>query len=53
MRGETRAVDMKDALDLVRALWMFIEDVGPDDPERTDRFFALRQRVREFYEVAS
>jgi hypothetical protein len=34
---------------LIRDLWNFIENVTDDDPERTDKFFALRERVREFY----
>jgi hypothetical protein len=35
---------------LIRDLWRFIEDVSEDDPERTDKFFALRERVRNFHE---
>jgi len=34
---------------LISDLWKFIEDVPEDDPERTDKFFALRERVRQFY----
>lgn len=34
---------------LIRDLWNFIENVSDDDPERTDKFCALRERVREFY----
>lgn len=30
----------------LKACWDFIENVTDDDPERTDRFFALRERVR-------
>jgi hypothetical protein len=29
----------------VEALWWFIENVGPDDPSRTDIFFELRANV--------
>jgi hypothetical protein len=36
---------------LIRDLWSFIENVSEDDPERTDRFFALRERVRDFCET--
>lgn len=32
---------------LVRDLWWFIENVTDDTPDRNDRFFALRGRVRE------
>jgi hypothetical protein len=38
-----------DASQLIRDLWSFIENVTADDPERTYKFFALRERVREFY----
>lgn len=33
-------------LETLKACWDFIENVTDDDPERTDRFFALRERVR-------
>lgn len=33
-------------LDTLRACWDFIENVTNDDPERSDKFFALRERVR-------
>lgn len=36
---------------LVEALWWFIENVAVDDPERTDHFFALRERYRNEYQV--
>lgn len=36
--------------ELVNDLWWFIENVTDEDPERTDKFFALRERVRNFYE---
>ena len=38
-----------DESQLIRDLWYFIENVTDDDPERTDKFFALRERVRTFY----
>lgn len=31
---------------LVRDLWWFIENVNDETPDRTERFFALRARVR-------
>jgi len=34
------------ALEALRAAWSFIEDVTEDDPERTNKFFALRAQVR-------
>jgi hypothetical protein len=34
---------IKDAEELITALWLFIEDEGS-----TDEFFALRERVRNF-----
>lgn len=58
-RGGTRAIEaltaaaarrLADELNggLVRDLWRFIEDSGSlASNERTDRFFALRERVRE------
>jgi hypothetical protein len=49
-RPKTRMSLRLEANQLVRALWRFIEDVTEDDPARTDKFFALRFRVREFYE---
>jgi hypothetical protein len=33
-------------LEVLRAAWSFIEDVTDDDPERTNKFFALRAQVR-------
>lgn len=35
-----------ESLGLVKACWDFIENVTDEDPERNDRFFALRERVR-------
>jgi hypothetical protein len=37
------------ALEVLRAAWSFIEDVTDDDPERTDKFFALREQVRNLF----
>ncbi|MEI6208442.1 MAG: hypothetical protein WCP20_16820 [Desulfuromonadales bacterium] len=34
------------ATEVLRAAWSFIEDVAEDDPERTNKFFALRAQVR-------
>ena len=34
------------ALETLRAAWSFIEDVTDDDPERSEKFFALRAQVR-------
>ncbi len=34
------------ALAVLKASWDFIENVTDEDPERTDKFFALRERVR-------
>lgn len=36
-------IDTRRAL---HACWWFIENVGPDDPARTDIFFELREMVR-------
>lgn len=33
-------------LRLIQDLWHFIENVTDEDPERHDKFFALRERVR-------
>lgn len=38
-----------DVSQFVRDLWNFIENVTDEDCERTNKFFALRERVREFY----
>ena len=35
-----------EALQVLKACWDFIENVTDEDPERTDKFFALRERVR-------
>ena len=34
------------ALAVLKACWDFIENVTDEDPARTDKFFALRERVR-------
>jgi hypothetical protein len=34
---------------LIRDLWDFIESVTDENPARTDKFFALRERVRNHY----
>jgi hypothetical protein len=36
----------QDARELALDLWWFIENVTDNDPTRTERFFALRERVR-------
>jgi len=36
-------------IDVLRAAWSFIEDVTDDDPERTNKFFALRAQVRSVF----
>ena len=41
------AITRSSAGDLIRDLWDFIENVTDDDPARTDKFFALRERVRD------
>jgi hypothetical protein len=35
-----------ESLGVLKACWDFIENVSDEDPERTDKFFALRERVR-------
>jgi hypothetical protein len=49
---KTRKSLRLEADQLLRALWRFIEDVTEEDPARTDKFFALRCRVREYCEHA-
>ena len=34
-------------METLKACWDFIENVTDDDPERSEKFFALRERVRE------
>ena len=43
------AITRSSADDLIRDLWDFIENVTDEDPARTDKFFALRERVRDHY----
>lgn len=31
---------------VLESAWHFIENVSPDDPQRTEKFFALREKVR-------
>jgi hypothetical protein len=38
-----------DQNELIRDLWSFVENVTDDDPERTEKFFALRERVRNYF----
>lgn len=33
-------------LEALRAAWYFIENVSEDDPNRSEKFFALREQVR-------
>ena len=37
------------ANELIKDLWDFVENVTDEDPDRTDKFFALRERVRNHY----
>ena len=37
------------AIEVLRAAWSFIEDVTEDDPERTYKFFTLREQVRNVF----
>jgi hypothetical protein len=39
-------------LELVNDLWWFIENVDDETPDRTQRFFALRERVRDCKSLA-
>ncbi|QRE77000.1 hypothetical protein [Methylobacterium aquaticum] len=36
-----------DTHSLIKDLWWFIENVNEDSKDRADRFFSLRERVRE------
>ncbi len=38
---------------LVSDLWDFIENVTEDDPGRNEKFFALRARVRDYFDTVS
>jgi hypothetical protein len=37
----------QELLDLCVDFWWFIENVNEETPDRTERFFALRERYRE------
>lgn len=41
-----RIVEQQNLRALIGDLWHFIEDVADDDPDRTSKFFALRERIR-------
>ncbi len=43
------SIVLSNADGLIRDLWDFIENVTGEDPARTDKFFALRERVRNQY----
>jgi hypothetical protein len=43
------SIVLSNAGELIRDLWDFIENVTDEDPARTDKFFALRERVRNHY----
>lgn len=43
------SIILSNADELIRDLWDFIENVTGEDPARTGRFFALRERVRNHY----
>lgn len=47
LNGMTDSELVLSTLPLVEALWWFIENVAPDDTERTTLFFLLRERYRE------
>ena len=42
--------DYMGLIPLVDALWWFIENISPEDPDRTDLFFELRRRVRVYHD---
>jgi hypothetical protein len=46
-----RIKTLREASEIVEALWEFIENCPEDDPLRNDRFFVLRSRVRPFYAI--
>jgi hypothetical protein len=37
------------AIEVLRAAWSFIQGVTDDDPERTSKFFALRDQARSVF----
>ena len=43
------SIVLNNAGNLIRDLWDFVENVTDADPARTDKFFALRERVRNHY----
>jgi len=43
----TKKLDEQVLLDTIQDCWHFIENVTQEDPARTDKFFALRKKVRE------
>jgi hypothetical protein len=43
------SIVLSNAGELIRDLWDFIENVTDADSARTDKFFALRGRVRNHY----
>jgi hypothetical protein len=43
------SIVLSNAGELIRDLWDFIENVTDADPARTDKLFALRERVRNHY----
>lgn len=51
MSGPTdqSSIVLNNAGNLIRDLWDFVENVTDADPARTDKFFALRERVRNHY----
>ena len=40
-----------ESFEILKACWDFIENVTDEDPERTNKFFALRERVRNIFSV--
>ena len=51
MSGPTdqSSIVLNNAGNLIRDLWDFVENVTDADPARTEKFFALRERVRNHY----
>ena len=51
MSGPTdqSSIVLNNAGTLIRDLWDFVENVTDADPARTEKFFALRERVRNHY----
>jgi hypothetical protein len=44
--ADQSSIVVGNAGELIRDLWNFVENVTDADPARTDKFFALRERVR-------